>query len=128
MANDRLEEVCSNPPMPKENQKSVRCDLCSKPLVAENVFVKEGKRFCCVAAAAQYLSSNKTLEDFHGRDKKRKFVQAIKKVVILSILAAIAYGGYQYWSQNKDKVREAGQELREKAKDLENSVNERSDE
>lgn len=119
---ETLERVCINPELPKENEQSVRCDLCMKPLVAAKSYTRGGKNFCCEGAASQHDSSQKTFDDHNAREKKRKRLQFVKKIVFLVIIGILAYCGYTYWSQNKDQLNDVRKELQEKAKDLDSTI------
>lgn len=94
-----LDDVCEKPRMPREDEASVKCTMCSRPIPTEMAFKKDGSHFCCVAAAARHAQTNASVEAHYSRKKKNPLVALIKLIVILAILGGIGYAGYTYRDQ-----------------------------
>ncbi len=116
---NKLEKVCSHPDVPPPDQQVAKCALCMKPLGRDHMVTKQGKSFCCNAAADQYFDSDAQVQAAMARQKKGGFAKLVKLVIILAILGGIAYGGW-YYMNNKDSVDARMKEAKEAVQDATN--------
>ncbi len=112
---NQLDHVCTHPPVPPPEKTAAKCALCMKPLAKEHMITRNGKAFCCDAAADQFFASDAQYQAYKAREGKGAFGRLVKKLVILIILIAIAAGAYWYFTKKDpsalDKLREQGNEL-----------------
>jgi len=113
MAKDNLSEVCSDPPIPEEDQIVAKCDLCSKPLGPDH-YQAQGKHFCCDKAAGQYFAQQKRYEDYQARENAGKWKKTLIRAVVLLIVLAAVIAGVVYYVTNKEQVDEKLREGRER--------------
>jgi hypothetical protein len=114
---DRLEKVCTHPPVPPPERTAAKCALCMKPLARENMVTKDGKAFCCNAAADQFFASDAHYQEYMARSKGGGFGRLVKKVIVILVLLGLAAAAYFYWSENRDSLKQKADELKQQATD-----------
>ena len=99
---DRINgSVCLNHP----NTPAVkRCAVCSKPLCADCVQMHDGVPYCSDLCWDNAKRTGLLVKDVEARKKSTAVKVFIRKVIYLIIIAALAYGGYYYYTHNKSKV------------------------
>ncbi len=104
---NKLDKVCTHPPVPPPEKQVAKCALCMKPLGRDAMVTREGKAFCCNSAADMYESGDQHYQEFLGREKKGAFGRFMKKVAVLIILVVLLGAIYvMFGDQIMAKVNE----------------------
>jgi len=92
-----------------------------KPLAKENMVTKDGKSFCCTAAADQFFASDAQYQEYMSRSKGGGFGRFLKKVIVLLVLLALGAAAYFYFfGEGKDGL--SVDEMKKKAAEAMDSV------
>ena len=101
MADKIKGSVCLNHP----NTPAVaHCAVCRKPVCKECVKIFDGTSFCSRECYEKSLKTGKMVEDVVAKRDAVARNRAIRNIIIIIIIAALAYGGYVYYKNNKSKV------------------------
>ena len=93
--------VCLNHP---DTEAVARCGACGKPLCAKCVLKSNGGNFCSEACAAKAKASASRSADVMDRAGKADSKAAVKKIIFILILLAIAGAAAYFYSQNKKEI------------------------
>lgn len=93
--------VCLNHP---DTEATARCGACGKPICAKCALESNGKSFCSQACAEKAMASASRSGDVMDRAEKADSKAAIKKVIFVLILLAIAGVAAYFYSQNKKEI------------------------
>ena len=93
--------VCLNHP---DTEAVARCGACGKPLCANCVIESNGNSFCSKACAKKAMDSASRSSDVISRAGKADSKAAVKKIIFILILLAIAGAAAYFYSQNKDEI------------------------
>jgi len=117
--------VCLNHP----NTPAVaHCAVCRKPVCKECVKIYDGTSFCSRACYEKSLETGKMVDDVVAKRKSVESRRMIRNIIILIVIAALAFGGYMYYKNNKSKVdaqiRKAKMQSEQTIKKAEKKANE----
>ena len=93
--------VCLNHP---DTEAVARCGACGKPLCAKCALESNGKTFCSQACAEKAMASASRAGDVMDRAGKADSKAAVKKIIFILILLAIAGAAAYFYSQNKKEI------------------------
>lgn len=127
MANNRLQEVCSNPPLPPEGAETVTCTMCHRPLERATAYQVASNWFCCEKAAQQHMATDQNVEAIRKREKAQKTAKLIRNLVMLFVLLGILGGAYFFYRTNDD-FRERVHRLINKGKETAGEFNQQAQE
>ncbi|MBO4344588.1 MAG: hypothetical protein J5833_02460 [Victivallales bacterium] len=101
MADKIKGSVCLNHP----NTPAVaHCAVCRKPVCKECVKIFDGTSFCSRECYEKSLKTGKMVEDVIEKRDTIARNRMIRNVIVIIVIAALAFGGYKYYKANKAKV------------------------
>jgi hypothetical protein len=92
-----------------------RCETCFKPLCEECILEIEGRHFCSEKCAENSFDKRGRMAVLDAANQKSKAAAMVRNIVILLVLAGIAYAGYVYWQGHKKEVQNLGAQVRQQA-------------
>jgi hypothetical protein len=84
-----------------------KCDTCSKPLCADCILEVKDIHFCCTGCAGIGLDKRERITAstvLNSEQLQSEGAACRTKLIILLILAGLAYAGYVYWHNNQVKM------------------------
>ncbi len=101
MADKIKGSVCLNHP----NTPAVaHCAVCRKPVCKECVKIYDGTSFCSRECYEKSLRTGKMVEEVVEKRNAVETKRMIRNIIIIIVIAALAFGGYKYYKANKPKI------------------------
>ena len=101
MADKIKGSVCLNHP----NTPAVaHCAVCRKPVCKECVKIYDGTSFCSRDCYEKSLRTGKMVEEVVEKRNAVETKRMIRNIIIIIVIAALAFGGYKYYKANKAKI------------------------
>jgi hypothetical protein len=104
-----------------------RCETCFKPLCEDCILEVEGSHFCSEKCAGDGIDKKGRIAVLDSANTKSRAAALMTKIVILLILAGLAYAGYVYWQNNQSKMEKLKKEAQKTLQTVEKKAEKAKD-